>query len=111
DTVAQEEVPTDASGVDLTARIGSGLSHRRTHRRASLILRRSPRAMVLTAMPPDARPLVERRRPSTLAELAGNTVAIRSLESWAHAWRDSRGPPSVRAALLEGPPGVGKTSA
>jgi len=44
--------------------------------------------------------------------MVGNGPAIRKLRAWAQAWVDGSGsPPSVRAAMLEGPPGVGKTTA
>jgi DNA polymerase III delta prime subunit len=63
------------------------------------------------AEPEDHRPLVERARPRRLSELVGNASALRLLRSWAATWDGADGPPSRRAALLEGPPGVGKTTA
>ena len=60
----------------------------------------------------DTRPLVERVRPARLRDLIGNARAVRDLRSWAQAWANSTGaPPRFRAALIEGPPGVGKTTA
>ena len=53
--------------------------------------------------------MVERVRPARWHELVGNYKAIEQLRRWGESWR--RGIPSRRAALLEGPPGVGKTSA
>jgi DNA polymerase III delta prime subunit len=59
----------------------------------------------------DRRPLTERLRPARLAEVLGNGRAIRDLRTWAQAWDQSEGsPPRLRAAILEGPPGVGKTT-
>ncbi len=54
-------------------------------------------------------PLTERFRPSRLDELAGNARARAELRSWAEGWKGTS-PPSHRAAILVGPPGVGKTS-
>ncbi|MCW6166990.1 MAG: AAA family ATPase, partial [Thermoplasmatales archaeon] len=54
-------------------------------------------------------PLTERFRPSRLDELAGNARARAELRSWAEGWKGIS-PPSHRAAILVGPPGVGKTS-
>jgi replication factor C large subunit len=63
------------------------------------------------AVSPSARlPLSERLRPSRLAEVIGNPQARAQLQEWAEQWRTG-GPPAQRAALLSGPPGVGKTSA
>ncbi|MGC2288241.1 MAG: AAA family ATPase [Thermoplasmata archaeon] len=59
----------------------------------------------------DGRPLTERVRPDSLDGMAGNPDAIAELRRWAKAWQVPRGPPRVRAALLAGPPGVGKTTA
>jgi len=53
-------------------------------------------------------PWTERFRPRTLSEVVGNDEAkVRFLE-WLRSWED--GIPDKRAALLYGPPGVGKTS-
>jgi replication factor C large subunit len=59
----------------------------------------------------DHRPLTERVRPDRLDEMAGNPEAIAELRRWAKAWQAPHGPPRLRAALLAGPPGVGKTTA
>jgi DNA polymerase III delta prime subunit len=62
-------------------------------------------------MPPTPRlPLSERLRPAHLDELIGNLPARTQLKAWAERWRTG-GPPAQRAAVLSGPPGVGKTSA
>lgn len=59
----------------------------------------------------DRRPYTERYRPQGLAEILGNARAIAALERWAAGWAPGVAVPEKRAALLEGPPGVGKTTA
>ncbi len=60
----------------------------------------------------DTRPLVERLRPRRLGEMVGNAKALHDLRAWADLWATpGSAPPRLRAALLEGPPGVGKTTA
>ncbi|HEV2317903.1 MAG TPA: AAA family ATPase [Thermoplasmata archaeon] len=56
-------------------------------------------------------PLSERWRPTKLDEIVGNAEAVRELRRWADGWGPERSAPAQRAALLEGPPGVGKTTA
>lgn len=51
----------------------------------------------------------ERHRPQSLADLVGNTKAITTMRDWAKEWEG--GMPEKRALVLEGPPGIGKTSA
>ncbi|MDR0523682.1 MAG: replication factor C large subunit [Candidatus Methanoplasma sp.] len=51
----------------------------------------------------------EKHRPRALSEIAGNPAAADALLAWAKSWE--RGIPPKRAAVLMGPPGVGKTSA
>ncbi len=61
----------------------------------------------------DRRPvglLTERYRPATLSEVVGNGAAVEALRRWAAGWAAGRAPPRYRAALLSGPPGVGKTT-
>jgi len=48
----------------------------------------------------------ERYRPSSLSELRGNDKARDALRAWATSWPEHR-----EAAIVHGPPGVGKTSA
>lgn len=55
-------------------------------------------------------PLAERTRPGRLSDLVGNPRARAQLIAFGESWARSRSPPAVRAALLSGPPGVGKTS-
>jgi DNA polymerase III delta prime subunit len=55
-------------------------------------------------------PLSERSRPTRLEDVIGNPRARADLRAWADRWR-SGVPTGIRAALLSGPPGVGKTSA
>ncbi len=52
-------------------------------------------------------PWTVKHRPKTTEEIAGNKTAIQNLREWLESW--TRGKPSKRAALLYGPPGVGKT--
>ena len=56
-------------------------------------------------------PLADRRRPRSLRAIAGNRGALDELRAWAKAWAEAERPPKQRAAVLEGPPGVGKTTA
>lgn len=55
-------------------------------------------------------PLAERLRPSRLDDIVGNPRARYELRAWAMQWQEGR-MPSRRAAVLSGPPGVGKTTA
>jgi DNA polymerase III delta prime subunit len=55
--------------------------------------------------------LTERFRPRRLEEVAGNPGAIAELRRWATGWAAGAAPPALRAAVLEGRPGVGKTTA
>ncbi|MFP4169927.1 MAG: replication factor C large subunit [Methanomassiliicoccales archaeon] len=48
-------------------------------------------------------------RPSTLDEVYGNPKAVSELREWAERWES--GNPDKKAAVLMGPPGIGKTSA
>jgi DNA polymerase III delta prime subunit len=59
----------------------------------------------------DRRPLSERLRPERLADVVGNPRVLARLLAWGKAWASSTTPPTRRAALLAGPPGVGKTTA
>ncbi|MEK6919438.1 MAG: AAA family ATPase, partial [Thermoproteota archaeon] len=49
-----------------------------------------------------------KHRPKTTEEIAGNKLPIDKLRQWLESW--SKGKPSKGAALLHGPPGVGKTA-
>ncbi|MGA8709851.1 MAG: AAA family ATPase [Thermoplasmata archaeon] len=55
-------------------------------------------------------PLTERLRPARLDDIVGNPRARYELRAWAAQWQQGR-VPSRRAAVLSGPPGVGKTTA
>lgn len=55
-------------------------------------------------------PLSERLRPERLSGLLGNPNARSELRSWAERWLNGV-PSNRRAAMLVGPPGVGKTTA
>jgi DNA polymerase III delta prime subunit len=59
----------------------------------------------------DRRPLVERYRPQRLDDLIGNHRAVEALRRWGQSWAPGAGLPRQRAALLEGAPGLGKTTA
>lgn len=50
----------------------------------------------------------EKYRPQTLSDVIGNPTAVNSLRAWARQWE--HGVPEVRAAVLMGSPGVGKTT-
>ena len=54
-------------------------------------------------------PWIIKYRPKTVEEVVNQDEAKRVLGAWFAAWSRGR-PPSKRAALLYGPPGVGKTS-
>jgi replication factor C large subunit len=56
-------------------------------------------------------PLSERLRPKKLAEMVGNPRALARLMEWGKSWATGPTPPARRAAVLAGPPGVGKTTA
>lgn len=49
---------------------------------------------------------VDKHAPKRLSELSGNGPAVKALQSWFSSWA-----PGGKAALLFGPPGVGKTTA
>ncbi len=51
----------------------------------------------------------EKYRPKTLDEVVGNPTAVAELRKWAAAW--NKGRPDKRAVVLQGDPGIGKTSA
>src|SRR4030088_3735585 len=51
----------------------------------------------------------EKYRPRDLDDVAGNPTAVAELRKWAAA--SQRGRPDKRAVILQGPPGIGKTSA
>ncbi|MEM2082975.1 MAG: replication factor C large subunit [Nitrososphaerota archaeon] len=53
-------------------------------------------------------PWVEKYRPKRVSEVIGNKEAIQKFLEWINSWE--KGKPIKKAALLYGPPGVGKTS-
>jgi len=55
-------------------------------------------------------PLSERLRPTRLEDIVGNPRARYELRNWGQEWQAGR-TPTRRAAVLMGPPGVGKTTA
>ncbi|HIJ16474.1 MAG TPA: AAA family ATPase, partial [Thermoplasmata archaeon] len=50
----------------------------------------------------------EKYRPKSLSDVVGNEAAARTMKRWAESW--SRGVPRVKALILRGEPGTGKTS-
>jgi replication factor C large subunit len=48
-------------------------------------------------------------RPTNLDEVQGNPKAVKELREWGKSWETGR--PDKKAAVLMGPPGIGKTSA
>ncbi|MFX0106702.1 MAG: replication factor C large subunit [Candidatus Hodarchaeota archaeon] len=59
-------------------------------------------------MGPNNLPWPEKHRPTSMDQVAGNQEVIRKLENWVRSWIS--GQPTKKAALLLGPPGVGKTA-
>ncbi|MHA1480562.1 MAG: AAA family ATPase [Candidatus Thorarchaeota archaeon] len=53
-------------------------------------------------------PWPEKHRPTSLSEIVGNEDVIKGLWEWVRAWMVKI--PRKRAALLIGPPGIGKTA-
>jgi len=53
-------------------------------------------------------PWSEKHRPKSFSDLVGNPETVKALQDWVKSW--ILGPPSMRAALLIGPPGTGKTA-
>src|SRR4030042_1023837 len=51
----------------------------------------------------------EKYRPKSLSEIIGNDNAVRLIRRWADSW--ARGTPRLKALVLRGEPGIGKTSA
>jgi replication factor C large subunit len=49
----------------------------------------------------------QKHKPQTLKEIVGNKAAKQKFLTWLKSW--SKGIPKKRAALLHGPPGIGKT--
>ncbi|HYM39890.1 MAG TPA: replication factor C large subunit [Thermoplasmata archaeon] len=54
-------------------------------------------------------PWVEKYRPTTLDGIVGNPAAVAELRRWADGW--VRGRPDKKAVILQGDPGIGKTTA
>ena len=52
---------------------------------------------------------VEKYRPTSLDEVVGNPAAIADLRKWAAGW--VKGRPDKKAVILQGDPGIGKTTA
>jgi replication factor C large subunit len=51
----------------------------------------------------------EKYRPKALDDVVGNPTAVAEMRKWAASWQRKR--PEKRALVLQGPPGIGKTSA
>ncbi|MCI4327010.1 MAG: AAA family ATPase [Thermoplasmata archaeon] len=60
--------------------------------------------------PEDERPLSDRLRPARLSEVVGNPRVLARFLEWGRSWATGTAPPRFRAAVLAGPPGVGKTT-
>ena len=60
--------------------------------------------------PGDERPLSDRLRPARLSEVVGNPRVLARFLEWGRSWATGTAPPRFRAAVLAGPPGVGKTT-
>lgn len=54
-------------------------------------------------------PLSERHRPHRIDDIIGGAKGLSELRAWADRWASGR-PPTRRAVVLAGPPGVGKTT-
>jgi len=52
---------------------------------------------------------VEKYRPTSLDDVVGNPAAVADLRKWADGW--VRGRPDKKAVILQGDPGIGKTTA
>lgn len=64
----------------------------------------------MVQVPASRLPLAERLRPTRLDDLVGNPRARYELRTWAQKWDEGQ-VPARKAAVLSGPPGVGKTTA
>jgi replication factor C subunit 1 len=54
----------------------------------------------------------EKYRPTTLKDFIGNKTNVTRLVEWLQAWHpEMKGEGSAKAALISGPPGIGKTTA
>jgi replication factor C large subunit len=51
----------------------------------------------------------EKYRPKSLNDIVGNEMAVRTIRRWADSWK--AGTPRIKALVLRGEPGIGKTSA
>lgn len=51
----------------------------------------------------------EKYRPKSLNDIVGNEAAIKAIRRWADSWK--KGTPRLKALVLRGEPGTGKTSA
>lgn len=50
----------------------------------------------------------EKYRPQTLDGVLGNPTSVNTLRAWARSWEN--GIPEMRAVVISGPPGIGKTT-
>jgi replication factor C large subunit len=51
----------------------------------------------------------EKYRPKSMSQIVGNEGALRTIKRWADSWK--AGTPRIKALVLRGEPGIGKTSA